>query len=110
VLPSVPSFGDWSVISIVRKSRGSTALVMANVLLPPDGTRNVPADAACRPSWLTYQHSYHGIGSKCLRCCTVKVMSQLPEASWRASACPVAAPKPSALAAAVARSVITNVA
>ena len=93
-------FGDWIVISIVEKSRGSAALVMEKVLLPLSGKRNVPADATC-PSRLTYQHPYHGSGSKCLRWRTAKVTSQLPEASWRAVACPVADPYPLALPAAV---------
>src|ERR1700722_20099512 len=108
--PSAPSlFRDWSVTSMVWKLRGSTALVMANVLLPPDGTTKVPAEAACAPSWLRYQHSYQGSSPKGLRCCTVKVTPQLPEASWGAIARPVAAPKPCAMPAAVTRSVITTV-
>ena len=43
-----------------------------------------------------------GIPPKFLRPCTLKVMSQLPDASCRAVARPVAAPAPITLAAAVA--------
>ena len=71
--------GDWSVISILEKSCGSAALVMEKVLLPLGPTRNVPAEATW-PVRLTYQHSYHGAGSWCLRWATVRVISQLPEA------------------------------
>jgi len=73
--------GGPIVISIVGKSWGSTALVMENVLLPLSGTRKVPAVATCRCCGLTYQHSYHWESPKFLSPCTVKVMSQLPEAS-----------------------------
>src|ERR1700750_2446588 len=93
--------GAPSVISIVRKSRGSAALVMGKVQLPPSGTWNVPA-AATWPSLLTYQQVYHWRSPGLLRWATVKLMVQLPEASWRAVARPVAAPKPSSRAVVVA--------
>ena len=73
--------GGPIVTSIVGKSRGSTALVMENVPLPLSGTRNVPAEPTWRCCGLTYQHSYHLESPKFLRPDTVKVMSQLPEAS-----------------------------
>ena len=73
--------GGPFVISIVGKSRGSTALVMVKVPLPVSGTRNVPAEPTCRCCGLTYQHSYHREFPRFFRPCTVKVMSQLPEAS-----------------------------
>lgn len=38
-------FGGWSLISILLKLCGSTALVMEKIPLPLFGTRNVPADA-----------------------------------------------------------------
>ena len=84
-------FGDSTLISMVGKSCGSTALVMEKVPLPLSGTRNVPADAAFPCPGLTYQHSYHFESPKFSRCCTVKVISQLPEASCRAVAVPEAA-------------------
>jgi hypothetical protein len=73
--------GGPIVISIVGKSRGSTALVMENVPVPLSGTRNVPAEPASRCCGLRYQHSYHREAPRFFRPDTVKVMSQLPEAS-----------------------------
>ena len=91
------------MITIVLKSWGSTALVMVNVWLLLSETRN---DQRCHLPLSRlepmYQHSYHLASPKFLRCCTVKVMFQLPDASWRAVACPVAAPTPLTLAAVVA--------
>ena len=48
--------GGPSVISIVGKSCGSTAVVMEKVPLPLPGTWNVPAAATCWRFRLTYQH------------------------------------------------------
>src|SRR5581483_8414283 len=78
------------VISMDWKSLGSAELVMAKVPLPPDGTTNVPADTAWRPSRLTYQHSYHRFGPTVLRWRTVRVIFQLPEVSCWAVAEPEA--------------------
>src|SRR5690242_17030600 len=58
--------GGPSVISMVRKSRGSAALVIGKVQLPPSGTWNVPA-AATWPFRLTYQQVYHWRSPKLLR-------------------------------------------
>ena len=46
----------------------------------------MPADATFRFPGFAYQHSYHFASPKLLRCFTVRVISQLPEASSRAVA------------------------
>jgi hypothetical protein len=66
---------------------------MEKVPLPLFGTRNVPADATCGCPALSapaYQHSYHGESPEVLRCRTVRVIFQLPDASDRATAVPEA--------------------
>ena len=66
-LHRAPVPGGSTVISIVRKSAGSTALVMVKVrscYLRRGTCQPVPLAGAAVP---TYQHSYHFASSKFLR-------------------------------------------